>query len=125
MKSKVLIVDDSALARRTLRHLLEELGHPVEEAQDGAQALERFYLSQPELVILDMVMTGMYGLDVLTRMREMNPTVRVIVLTADIQTSTAEQVRAAGAKAILNKPINRQQLTEVMQAVMAGGDTWN
>ena len=91
MKAKVLIVDDSALARRTLRQALESMGYAVDEASDGAQALERFFLTPPELVILDMVMSGMYGLDVLAKMREMNPAVRVLVSTADIQKTTAAQ----------------------------------
>ena len=125
MSTKVLIVDDSSLARRTLRQSLEGMGCHVEEASDGVQAIERFFINRPELVILDMVMNGMYGLDVLAKMREMDPAARVIVATADIQTSTAEQVRTAGAKAILNKPVNRDQLAATIKAVMAGGDTWN
>ena len=125
MNAKVLIVDDSALARRTVRQALEELGHTVEEASDGAQALERYYISKPELVILDMVMSGMYGLEVLAKLREMDPDARVIVATADIQTTTADQAKAAGAKGILNKPVNRQQLAATIQLVRAGGDTWN
>jgi two-component system, chemotaxis family, chemotaxis protein CheY len=125
MKNKILIVDDSALARRTLRGLLEEMGHSVEEASDGAQALERFYLNPPELVILDMVMNGMYGLEVLSKIREINSEARVIVATADIQKSTADQVRAAGAKGILNKPINRQAISDTLKVVLEGGNTWN
>ena len=125
MSTKVLIVDDSSLARRTLRQSLEGMGCHVEEASDGVQAIERFFINRPELVILDMVMNGMYGLDVLAKMREMDPAARVIVATSDIQTSTAEQVRTAGAKAILNKPVNRDQLASTIKAVMAGGDTWN
>jgi two-component system chemotaxis response regulator CheY len=125
MNTRVLIVDDSALARRTLRQQLEEMGLVVEDASDGAQALERYFLNRPEVVILDMLMTGMYGLEVLAKMKEMNPEVRIIVATADIQQSTAEQVRAAGAKAILNKPINRQKLSQTLQAVLEGGHTWN
>ena len=125
MKIKVLIVDDSSLARRTLRQSLESLGHTVEDASDGAQALERFYLNPPELVILDMVMTGMYGLEVLAKMREMNPAVRVLVATADIQKSTSDQVRSAGALGILNKPVNRDQLATAIATILAGGHTWN
>ena len=125
MNAKVLIVDDSSLARRTVRLLLEELGHTVEEASDGAQALERYFINRHDLVILDMVMNGMYGLEVLAKMRELHGEVRVIVATADIQTSTQEQVRAAGAAAFVNKPINRQALARVVNAVLAGGDGWN
>lgn len=125
MNAKILIVDDSSLARRTLRQHLQELGHTVEEASDGAQALERFFLNAPDLVILDMVMSGMYGLDVLAKMRELNSDVRVIVATADIQTSTSDQVRAAGAKGILNKPVNREALDAAIKTVLGGGITWN
>jgi two-component system chemotaxis response regulator CheY len=125
MTAKILIIDDSSLARRTVRQLLETQGHTVEDAADGAQGLERFFLNPPDLVILDMVMTGMYGLDVLAKMREINPEVKVIIATADIQQSTAEQVRAAGAKGILNKPMNREKLAAALEKILAGGDTWN
>jgi two-component system, chemotaxis family, chemotaxis protein CheY len=125
MNAKVLIVDDSSLARRTLRQLLEEMGHSVEEASDGAQALERYFINRHDLVVLDMVMNGMYGLEVLAKMRELNPEVRVIVASADIQKSTHEQARAAGAAAFVNKPLNRQELTRVVGTVLAGGVAWN
>lgn len=122
---RILIVDDSSLARRTVRQMLEDMGHSVEEATDGAQALERYYINPPDLVVLDMVMSGMYGLDVLAKIRELNPQARVIVATADIQQSTQDQVRAAGASAFVNKPINRQRLTHVISTVLEGGNTWN
>lgn len=125
MNAKVLVVDDSSLARRTVRQLLEEMGHNVEEAIDGAQALERYFLNRHDLVILDMVMNGMYGLDVLAKMRELNPAARVIVATADIQQSTLEHARAAGAAAFINKPLNRQELTRLVELVLAGGVGWN
>lgn len=124
MNEKVLIVDDSALARRTLRMLLEEAGFAVEDAADGAQALERFHLGRPDLVILDLVMTGMYGVDVLKKMLELNPAARVLIVTADIQKSTAAQLRAAGAKGVMNKPVNREQLTAAVGAVLGGSDLW-
>jgi two-component system chemotaxis response regulator CheY len=125
MTAKVLIVDDSTLARRTVRQMLEEMGHTVEEASDGAQAIERYFINRHDLVILDMVMNGMYGLEVLTKMRELNADARVIVATADIQKSTLEQARAAGASAFINKPLNRQELSRLVTLVLAGGVGWN
>lgn len=125
MSAQILIVDDSSLARRTLKQLLEELGHTVEAVADGAQALEAYFLRRPDLVVLDMVMSGMYGNEVLAKILEINPAARVIVATADIQKSTADQVKAGGASAILNKPINKAQLTATLQTVLAGGNTWN
>lgn len=125
MNAKVLIVDDSSLARRTVRQLLEEMGHSVEEANDGAQALERYFINRHDLVILDMVMNGMYGLEVLAKMRELDPDVRVIVASANIQKSTLEQARAAGALGFVNKPLNRQELTQIVGTVLGGGTGWN
>jgi two-component system, chemotaxis family, chemotaxis protein CheY len=125
MKSKILIVDDSSLARRTTRQALEEKGYAVEEASDGAQAIERYFLNRPDVVVLDMVMTGMYGLEVLAKLREINPEVRVIVATADIQQSTRDQARAAGASAFVNKPVNRQALTDLVAKLLAGEVVWN
>jgi two-component system chemotaxis response regulator CheY len=125
MNAKILIVDDSSLARRTLRQMLTEAGHTVEEATDGPTALERFFLNPPDLVILDMVMSGMYGTEVLAKMLEMAPTVKVLVATADIQHSTSDQVRAAGAKGILTKPVIRQKLTAAVDSVLGGGESWN
>lgn len=125
MKCKILIVDDSSLARRLTRKVLEELGHEVEEAADGSQALERYALNQHDLVVLDMVMTGMDGLQTLQKLRELNPKILVIISTADIQSSTREQVKAAGAVAMLNKPINKEAFAETLDIVLKGETAWN
>jgi two-component system chemotaxis response regulator CheY len=122
---KILLVDDSSLARRSARQMLGEQGYVVEEATDGAQALERYFLGRHDVVLLDMVMTGMYGLEVLAKLREFDPQVRVIVATADIQKSTEEQARAAGASAFINKPLNRTRLQETVAAVLEGTFQWN
>ena len=108
-----------------MKQYVEELGHSVEEATDGAQALERYALNRHDAVILDMVMHGMYGLEVLTKLKELNPRLPVIIATADIQKSTREQVRAAGAAAVVNKPFNKEELVSVLATVLSGGVTWN
>lgn len=125
MSAKVLIVDDSGLARRMMRQLLEELGHNVEEASDGAAALERYVLNRHDVVLLDMVMHGMYGLEVLTKLRELNPHLPVIIATADIQKSTREQAQAAGAAAMINKPLKKEELAATLQTVLSGGAAWS
>ena len=125
MIAKVLIVDDSGLARRLTRQFLEELGHSVEEATDGAQALERYVLNRHDVVVLDMVMHGMYGLDVLVKLLELNPKLAVLVVTADIQKTTREQVQAAGAAGILHKPLKREDLAAALETVLGGGTLWN
>jgi len=123
--SQILIVDDSGLARRSLRRMLEDLGHTVDEAADGAQALERYFINRPDLVFLDIVMSGMYGTEVLAKLRELNPDVRVIMATADIQASTREEVQNAGASGIINKPFTRESLEKVLNRVEEEGNAWN
>lgn len=120
MKAKILIVDDSALARRTLRQILESAGCDVAEAEDGLSALERYFLEKPDVVLLDLVMRGMYGLDVLEKLREMDPAAKVVVVSADVQTSSHELVDQAGAKAFINKPFDREEILGILDAVLAG-----
>jgi two-component system chemotaxis response regulator CheY len=125
MSAKILVVDDSSLARRTLRQILEREGHSVEEASDGAQALERYFINRHDVVFLDIVMEGMYGLEVLGKVRALNPEARVVVATADIQTTTRDDARGAGASAIVNKPFNREEVLRVISTVLEGGVAWS
>jgi two-component system chemotaxis response regulator CheY len=120
MKAKVLVVDDSALARRTLRQILEAAECEVVEAEDGLSALEQYFLLKPDVVLLDLVMRGMYGLDVLEKLRQLDPDAKVVVVTADVQTSSQELVDRAGAKAFVNKPFDREEILDALDAVLAG-----
>lgn len=126
MSETVLLVDDSGLARRGTRRILEGSGYRVIEAEDGLAALERYALERPDVVLLDLVMRGMYGLDVLTKLRELDPAARVIVISADIQTSSRELVREAGAAGFLNKPVDAEQLLGAVGRALAGEtDRWS
>jgi two-component system, chemotaxis family, chemotaxis protein CheY len=121
MRCRILIVDDSSMSRRIVRGILESEGHEVAEAADGLAALERYSLEKPDLVVLDMVMGGMYGLDVLQKLREIDGQARIIVATADIQSSTREMAEQAGSLAFLTKPIRRAELLSVVNSVLGGG----
>ena len=75
-------MDDSALARRSVRQILTSAGYDVVEAEDGMVALERYFIERPDLVLLDLVMRGMYGLDILTKLRGLDPSARIVVVSA-------------------------------------------
>ena len=120
MKARVLIVDDSALARRNLRQILESANCEVDEAEDGLTALERYFLERPDVVLLDLVMRGMYGLDVLEKLRQLDPLAKVVVVSADVQTSSQELVDQAGAKAFITKPFDREEIIGTLKAVLGG-----
>ena len=119
MNKKVLVVDDSALARRRMREMLEGAGHQVVEADEGMAAIERYFLEKPDLVLLDLVMKGMYGLDVLAKIREIDPSARVIVISADVQTSSRELAVSGGAAQFLTKPPDREELLTAVDAALS------
>lgn len=123
MSGKVLIVDDSALSRRTLRRILEPAGYEVVEADDGMTALEVYFLDKPDLVLLDLVMKGMYGLDVLAKLREMDPRALVVVASADIQSSTRKMADEAGALGFIHKPFVPEQVIASVEAALTEGAT--
>jgi two-component system chemotaxis response regulator CheY len=118
MSGTILVVDDSGMARRSNRRILEGAGYTVVEAEDGMAALERYFIEKPDLVLLDLVMKGMYGIDVLTKLRALDGAARVIVLSADIQTSSRDMVNEAGAVAFLNKPVAPEELIAAVRAAL-------
>jgi two-component system, chemotaxis family, chemotaxis protein CheY len=116
--AKILIVDDSSLSRRMLGGILQLDGHEVIEATDGISAIERYFIDRPDLVLLDLVMTGMTGEEVLEQLRQMDATARVIV--ADLQTLTRQRVEAAGAVGFINKPFVAANVLNAVNAVLQG-----
>jgi two-component system chemotaxis response regulator CheY len=122
---KILLVDDSAMARRAARQILESAGYAVAEAEDGLIALERYFLEKPDLVLLDLVMKGMNGLDVLKKLTEMDGRVRVIVVSADVQDSSRELAESGGAAGFLNKPIDRETLLSAVSKTLVTGTSWS
>ena len=120
MRARVLIVDDSALARRNLRQILESANCEVDEAEDGLSALERYFLDKPDVVLLDLVMRGMYGLEVIEKLRQLDPLAKVVVVSADVQTSSQQLVDQAGAKAFITKPFDREEIIGTLKAVLGG-----
>ena len=118
--AKILIVDDSGLSRRISRKILQEAGHEVVEAEDGIAALERYFLEKPEMVLLDITMKGMSGIEVLKKLREMDAQARVVIATADIQSSTRTLTKEAGACGFITKPLAEEQVITAVNAALRG-----
>ncbi|MEW6584459.1 MAG: response regulator [Nitrospirota bacterium] len=120
--AKILIVDDSGLARRILRSILESASHQVIEASEGVTALKQYYSEKPDLVVLDLTMDKMSGHEVLAKLIEMDERARVIIASADIQRLTREEVLSKGASAFLYKPLVAKEILHTVQAVLDGGE---
>jgi two-component system chemotaxis response regulator CheY len=120
MKAKILLVDDSGLARRAMRQMLESADYDVAEAEEGLTALERYFLEKPDLVLLDLVMKGMNGLDVLKKLLQLDAAVRVIVVSADVQDSSREMAVSGGASGFITKPVARAELLTAVAKALEG-----
>jgi two-component system chemotaxis response regulator CheY len=116
--AKILIVDDSAMSRRIVRRILESAGHDTIEAEDGMVAVEKYFLEKPDLVLLDLTMKGLSGLEVLQKLREMDAHACVVVASADIQTSTRSMTQESGAMGFVTKPFNESKLMEAVTSAL-------
>jgi DNA-binding NtrC family response regulator len=110
----VLVVDDDARIRGTLRGVLEDEGHAVAEASGAAQALETLGSRSFDAVLLDVNMPGMSGLDALVTIREMAPSTGVIMVSGEGTIATAVQALKRGAFDFIEKPIDPEHLLRVL-----------
>jgi two-component system chemotaxis response regulator CheY len=117
--ASIMIADDSSYTRRTHRRILESDGHVVHEAASGMAAIEGYFVHRPELVLLDLTMEDMSGLEVLARLREMEPGPRIVVVSPVVQRSTAQIVADAGALRFLGKPVSPETLLGTIRDVLA------
>jgi two-component system response regulator HydG len=105
-KCRVLVVDDEASARTGLERVLSQDGFLVDSAESGANALEIAAERPPAVVVTDLKMPGMDGLELLRRLREQDPHMPVIVVTAFGDVSSAVAAMRAGADDYLTKPVD-------------------
>ena len=106
----VLVVDDDDLVRKVVRAVLEADDYEVIEAPNGQSALQLLAERQPCLVILDVMMPGLDGVDVCRQMSHENA--RVLMLTARDDVETEDASRAAGADDFLGKPFSSLELLD-------------
>jgi two-component system chemotaxis response regulator CheY len=118
--AKILIVDDSAMSRRILRKILEAAGHQVDEADDGMVAVEKYFLDTPDLVLLDLIVKGMAGMEVLQKILHMDRLARVVVASADIQVSTRTMTAAEGAVGFVTKPFVEGDVVAAVKSALEG-----
>jgi two-component system response regulator AtoC len=103
-KAKVLVVDDEAIVRQSLRDWLGEVGHQVLTAENGTQALEVIQKEKPAILITDLVMPGIDGIELMKRAKEISPGIEVIIITAYGSIPTAINAIREGAYDYIEKP---------------------
>ncbi len=108
----VLVVDDDARLREFMRVNLEMEGYSVREASSADEALAALEDQAPELVLLDVVMPGVDGWQMLQRMQERHGSIPVIMFSGKVDDQSAADAESRGARAFMGKPFDPQQLIE-------------
>ena len=116
-RARVLIADDEAQVRELLRHYLTREGYLVSTVEDGREALDAVPTFQPEVILVDMVMPGLSGADVLSALRRASVTVPVILISA------YDVLVGEGFFRVLSKPFNLRMVAEAVAAAIEHGRT--
>lgn len=110
---RVLVIEDEAALRQTIRRMLESAGHEVLEAENGRTGLEAFRKNSLDAVITDIIMPNKEGIETIRDIRALNPDIRIVAISGGGRTKNLDFLRIAGklgANATLAKPFQRQQL---------------
>jgi len=120
MPERVLVVEDEAVNREFLEAILAERGYEVVLASDGPSALAEVQAHPPDLILLDLLMPGMHGLEVCQRLKQgvATASIPVIVVTAVGQITTKEAALTSGADDFVTKPIQAEDLRARVQAML-------
>jgi two-component system, NtrC family, nitrogen regulation response regulator NtrX len=115
MKARLLVIDDEAAIRETMRMLLEYDGYDVALAASGQEGLTQVEREAPDMVFLDVKMPGMDGLEVLSRIRAMNETLPVVIVSAHGNTTTALEAGRLGAFRFIEKPLSKDYVLDAVR----------
>ncbi|WP_432734873.1 sigma-54-dependent transcriptional regulator [Maridesulfovibrio sp. FT414] len=108
--ANILIVDDEAIARENLTHVLTEEGHTTTAVGSGTEALQKIGKQDFELVLTDLMLPGMNGIELLEHIKEIQPSTQVIVITGHATVDTAVVAMQKGAHSYIAKPLNFGEL---------------
>ena len=112
---KVLIIDDSWIARLKIGEIVKSAGYEVLEAGSGEEGLALVEKENPHVLLLDLLMPGLSGHDVLQALGKQQSVIPVIIISADIQETTRAECLRSGAAAFVNKPPKRDVLLSEIQ----------
>jgi CheY-like chemotaxis protein len=117
--SVVLVADDNEVAQRLCRRVLEKAGYMVLIAGDGQQAVDIALAQNPNLILMDVAMPTMDGLEAMRQIKVARPEMRVVIASAHSMSSDRERFLAAGADDVLSKPFRLGDLVAVVARLTA------
>ncbi len=116
--STVLVADDNEVAQRLCRRVLEKAGYGVLIASDGIQAVDIALHQSPTVILMDVAMPGMDGLEAMSKIKAEKPGMRIVIASAHSMLSDRERFLAAGADDVLSKPFRLAELIAVVEKLV-------
>ena len=113
--ARVLVVDDAAFMRMRLTKLLKDHGHDVVEASNGREAVGRYVSDSPDVVLMDITMPEMDGIEALKSIRQEDPDACIVMCSALGQQSMVLEAMQAGARDFIVKPYEPNRVLQVVQ----------
>lgn len=107
---KILVVDDEPHMVRLLKNFLALKGYDVDTAENGLEAIEKVKTTHPQIVLLDIIMPGIGGMDTLKKIKEIDPAAIIIMISALIDEELAKRALELGAADYIGKPIDMSYL---------------
>lgn len=120
-ETQIMIIDDEPIVGKRLKQALEKSGYAVETFQTGATALNRLAEKEFDIVVTDVRMDEIDGLDILNRVNQQWPKTKVIIITGYATIEVARQALAKGAFDFVAKPFKPDELREVIQRAVKSG----
>ena len=111
----VLVADDNEVAQRLCKRVLEKAGYPVLIAADGLQAVDIALHQSPAMILMDVAMPGIDGLEAMRRIKAEVPTMPIVIASAHSMSSDRDRFLAAGADDVLSKPFRLADLIAIVE----------
>jgi len=124
-RPRILVVDDEEVIRELLSEILMDEGYEVDTAKEGNEAMEKIKRLPFELVITDIRMPGLNGMEILRETKKKNPSIEVIIITGYGTPEIEAEAIAQGASGYINKPININQIRNMVAEVFKKGKNVN
>jgi CheY-like chemotaxis protein len=121
--TKILVIDDDVIVRKTIIRLLEDGGYKVLSAEDGLRGMAMFRSEQPDLVITDIIMPEQEGIQTITEMRKAKPDAKIIAISGSARIGNLDFLKIAqalGAMDAIPKPFDSGELLTIVKNCLAG-----
>lgn len=118
MSTTIMVVDDSPFASKRIKDIVEDNGYEViGYAKDGEEAIELYKELKPDIVILDIIMPGLNGLETAEILKKQDPAVKILMLSSLCDAGTMEEVKSIGIKHLIPKPLEADVLLASLELV--------